>query len=386
MFNNIQQLQKLLETSRHILAVLGDEQNNDAIAGALALKKFFNKQHKQIDLVSNNFQPPKILSFLTGLEQIKPELTHLQKFIIKVDISKNKIETISYDIKDNWLSINLTPKKGFITKNELRTAQSTYKYDLIITLNALELESLGDIFFNNTDLFYRTPIVNIDHRAGNEHFGQINLVDITATSTSEIIFKTLKQLNASHINEEIATALLTGMISQTRSFKIPNVNPNTLNVAGCLMDLGADREKIIGHLYYTKSISTLKLWGQALSNMQSDHETGLAWTVVTHDNFIRSGTHENDLKDLIHDLISSSPEIKIFLVVYENHTVENKKINCLLAVEKYFDALELSKSFNPSGNKKIAAFSFSDKNLKEAEETAIAEIKQKAKNILANLN
>ncbi|PIT88308.1 MAG: hypothetical protein COU29_00760 [Candidatus Magasanikbacteria bacterium CG10_big_fil_rev_8_21_14_0_10_36_32] len=384
MFTTTQQLQKLLETSRHILVVFGAEKNPDAIAGALALKKFFDKQHKQIDLVSTNFKQPSAMSFLPGLEQIKSELTHLQKFIIKVDISKSKIETISYDVKDDWLSINLTPKHGFITKNELRTAQSTYKYDLIITLSAQDLESLGDIFLNNTDLFYRVPIVNIDHRPSNEHFGQINLVDISATSSSEIIFKTLEQLNAAHIDEEIATALLTGMISQTRSFKTPNVNPDTLNLAGRLMNLGADREKIIRHLYYTKSLATLKLWGQALSNLQNDRETGLAWTTVTREDFARSGASEDDLRELIHDLISNSPEIKMILIIFENSN--DKKINCLLATEKYFDAMELSKTFNPSGDKKIAVFSISDKNLKEAEETAVTEIRNKAKFLLSGLN
>ncbi len=272
----------------------------------------------------------------------------------------------------------------FITKNELRTAQSTYKYDLIITLSAQDLESLGDIFLNNTDLFYRVPVVNIDHRPSNEHFGQINLVDISATSSSEIIFKTLEQLNAAHIDEEIATALLTGMISQTRSFKTPNVNPDTLNLAGRLMNLGADREKIIRHLYYTKSLSTLKLWGQALSNLQNDRETGLAWTTVTREDFARSGASEDDLRELIHDLISNSPEIKMILIVFENSN--DKKINCLLATEKHFDAMELAKSFSPSGDKKIAVFSISDKNLKEAEETAVAEIRNKAKFLLAGLN
>lgn len=386
MLNTAQQLHKLLEASRHILVVFGAEKNDDAIAGALAFKNFFNKQRKQVDIVSFNFQAPKHLSFLTGLEQIKPGLTHLQKFIIKVDVSKTKLETISYDIKDNWLAINLTPKQGSFTKNELRTAQSTYKYDLIITLSTPDLESLGDIFFNNTDLFYRTPIINIDHRTGNEHFGQLNLMDITATSTSEIIFKNLEEPGAAYINEEMATALLTGMISQTRSFKTPNVTPNTLHLASRLMNLGADREKIVHHLYYTKSISTLKLWGQALSNLKNDHEAGLVWTAVTREDFIRSGASETDLKDLIHELISNSPEAKMILIVYENLMANTQKINCLLATEKYFDAIELAKPFNPTGNKKTAVFSFSDKKLKEAEEIAVREIKQKAKFLLASSN
>jgi len=112
----------------------------------------------------------------------------LQKFTIKVDISKTKIDSLSYDIKDDWLYIHLNPKQGTISKKELRTAQSSFKYDLIITLNSPDLESLGDIFENNTDLFYRVPIINIDHQAGNEHYGATNLVELNKTSAGEIVY------------------------------------------------------------------------------------------------------------------------------------------------------------------------------------------------------
>ena len=59
------------------------------------------------------------------------------------------------------LSIISLPSK-VRSKNELRTAQSGLKYDLIITVNAQDLESLGNVFFNNTDLFYKVPIINFD--------------------------------------------------------------------------------------------------------------------------------------------------------------------------------------------------------------------------------
>ena len=114
--NTTQQLQQALEKSKHILLVLPTEKNNDALSAALALKLFLKKQYKQADIVADGFVLPKILKFLPGIEDIKPELTHLQKFIIKVDVSKAKIETLSYDIKDNWLSIYLTPSRALSPK------------------------------------------------------------------------------------------------------------------------------------------------------------------------------------------------------------------------------------------------------------------------------
>lgn len=373
--NDIQQLKHLLESGKHILLVLNSSQNTDSICGAVAWKKWLEKQNKQVDIIADNFALPKNLQFIKGAEEIQPQISHLQKFILKVDITNVKIDTLSYDIKDNWLSIYLTPKQGVLTKNELRTAQSGLKYDLIITIGAQDLESLGKIFFNNTDLFYKVPVINFDNHPGNEHFGQINFVELTATAISEIIYKTIKQISEAHIDADIATTLLAGMISQTRSFQTTNVTPHTLNTASELMNLGADREKIVKHLFRTKSISSLRIWGEALTHMESDPHLGFVWTTITRENFSRAGATEDELKELIDELINNSPEAKLILLLYENTRGENK-VHGFLSVDKQRDAKMLLQNFQPEGNKKTASFTIANKTIKEVELEVVEKIKK----------
>src|SRR3989339_395677 len=207
MLTDFQQLHHLITDSRQILLVLDINRTDDDIASALAMRVFLEKQSKQMEVASVDFKAPTRLRFLPGLEEIKPQLSGLQKFTIKVDVSKAKIETLSYEVKDNWLSIYLNPTQGTITKDDLRTAQSDYKFDLIISIGARDLESLGEIFLHNTDLFYKTPIINIDHQTSNEHFGQVNMVDTTASSNSEVIYKIIQQLGESFFEEKIAYCL-----------------------------------------------------------------------------------------------------------------------------------------------------------------------------------
>jgi phosphoesterase RecJ-like protein len=371
--NEIQQLQKIVENSKYILLLLNSRENGDAIASALALKTIFEKQHRQADIVCSDFAAPKQLSFLPGISSIKDSLSNLQKFIIKVDVSKTPIESLSYDIKNSLLYIYLTPKHGLLSKNELRTAQSTFKYDCIITLNTPDLDSLGGVFINNTDLFYRTPVVAIDHLASNERYGQINLVDLSATSTSEVVYKFIKETADQFMNEPLATTLLTGMTTATGGFKNPNISPSTLQIASTLMARGADREKIIHNLYRTRSISTLKLWGEALTHLQTNPKMGLVWTTITREDFSRSGSTPDDLKGIIEELLSNSPEAKVILLLYE---IENggKKIGGIVATEKNFDALHLVKPLQPEGTKRMAKFIIKDKLLKEAEDQVIKTI------------
>lgn len=382
--NEPQQLASVFKSSKYILLLFNNQNNGDAIASAVALKLFLEKQHKQVDIASSEFISPKTFSFLPEIKAIKPALTQLQKFIIKVDVKRNPIETISYDIKDDTLSIYLTPKSGLISKQELRTAQSTFKYDLIVTLGTADLESLGSIYLNNTDLFYRTSIVNIDHQANNERYGQINIVDLTATSTSEIVYKALKQLGETYLDTPIATALFAGMTVATKSFRNQNITPATLQSASELVTYGADREKVVQALYRTRSIGTLKLWGQALTHLEHDPKLGLVWSTITRDDFARSGSSSDDLKGVVEELIGNAPDAKVIALFYETDDASGKHTNCLLTAEKNYDALELLNPYHPVGNKKQAVAAINGKPMTEAQNEVLELLKQTLQNRTKN--
>lgn len=376
MLNEYQQFKKVLDDSKHVLLVFGHSENTDALSGALAIAKLIEKQGKQADIACPNFVLPKNLQFLNGVEEIKSELTHLQKFIIKVDVSQTKIETISYDIKDNWLSIYLTPKKGNYTKDNLRTSQSSFKYDLIIVLGTPDLSALNGIFLNNTDLFYNTPIINIDCNAGNEHFGQINIIDINATSVSEIIFDLIKNLGEAYIDTNIATTILTGIISATQSFKTNNVTPHTLQIAGQLINHGAEREKIIQNLYRTKSIGTLKLWGVALSRIKNDTTKKFAWTTILRDHFLTCNATEEDLNGLASELLQNSPEIDLSLILFEGQEKEKSVIKGILFSKKHLNCRAILRTFEPKGDKNYATIILENKTIADAEKEVTEEIKK----------
>jgi len=373
MLTEIQQFEQFIKQSKNILICFSDEQSIDNIAASLSLQKILRQEKKQVDIVCEKYLTNKNLRFLEGFDKIKNKISDLQKLIIKVDISKVKIDTLSYDISDNWLSIHLNPKSGTITKQNLRTAQTALKYDLVITVGAPDLESLGQIFVNNTDLFYGVPIVNIDNSPGNEHYGQINFCKLKAVCKTEIVYEIIKKIDETKIDAVLATYILTGMVSATRSFKTNNVTPLLLNKVGELMDAGGEREKIIKYLYHTKSISTLKLWGKALSKMKSDSKIGLVWTTLTAHDLTEVNKDDFGLSDIIDELIGNSPEAKMILLLNES---DHQKIDGVFVVNNEFDAKEILKQFNPTGTKHKVNFIIENKNLLETEEKIIAEIKK----------
>lgn len=372
---DIEQMKQLITKSKHILIALKKDPSGDAISGALACSLFLKQLQKHIDVVSDDFVLPKKFAFLPQAESIKSRMPHLQKFIIHVDVKDMGLQELSYDVKDGMLEIFLTPQHGFFTHDHIRTAQTNFRYDLIITLDTPDLESLGDLYTNNTDLFYKVPVLNIDTSPANEHYGALNCVDVTASSTSEVIANLLEHMNAALFEKDIATALLTGMIAATQSFKTKNVKPQALTLASKLVGIGADREYIIQHLYRTKTLSTLKLWGQALAHLQYSPSLGLVSVSLTREDFTRSGATEQELYDIIDELIMNSPEAKMVLLTHEKFG--DSEVQAILRCSNGHNAKQLMTNFNPRGDRKQATFTLKGKTLQDAEQTITEELRNR---------
>ncbi len=377
----IQQIHQLLEDKKHVLITFRSQYSSDSVASALALALFLKKIGKRVDIVSDQFSLPKQLSFLKQSEVIQSRFRHLQKFIVTIDVAKTGLNELSYDVKDEKLRIFITPKEGFLTRDQIRTAQTDFKYDMIMVIDSPDLSSLGSLYENNSDLFFQLPILNIDHAPHNEQFGHINIVDITKVSTAEVVYELLNQLGAEYIDEPIATALLTGMIANTRSFKTEHVKPTTLTTASKLMSLGAKREYIVQHLYRTKTIATLKLWGQALAHLTSYPDLSLVSTSITREDFSRSGATEHDLYDIVDELIANAPEAKLILLLHEHARQENgaETIHAFLHTTKDFDAKLLTQPFHPEGERQRVTFTLQSTSLKEAEDKIITTIREQQK-------
>jgi phosphoesterase RecJ-like protein len=368
-----QQIREVIRKSHHILITFKKDYSIDAIASALALYLILKKQDKLVDIICSDFELPKNLKFLPQAKKISPEISNLQKFVISVDTSEDKIDEFSYNLESDQLKIYITPKAGSFTKDNLNAQSSDYKYDLIITLDSPDLDSLGKLYQNFTEFFYNTTIINIDHQPENEHFGQINLTNMNAVATAEILFNLIKELNKNLLDKEIATCLLTGLISKTRSFKTPNVTPKTLEIASQLLSAEADRETIIKSLYRSRDLSTLNLWGRVLARLKSEKSNKLVWSLLTEHDFVEAGADQKDLADVIDELISFVPGVEIVILIYQ---LSGK--NCVLVrTLKNQNALYLTSSFNSQGSKNLAEFCLTEKTLMEAEKEVIKKIKQR---------
>lgn len=402
-----QQFFNLIKKANNILISFPTDWNGDAISGSLALALYLKKIGKQVEIGAekndevNSFSIPiDSFKFLPGFSDIKTSLENLMKFVVSVDLKNAKVSQIKYTIDDNYLNFIISPKSGFFKPEDIKSSMQGFKYDLIITINSKDLESLGRVYDSNIDFFYKTDIINIDNNPENEDYGQVNIINLNAVSTTEIIYDLLSSNEADSklLNEDIATCLLTGIIYKTKSFKTSNLTPKTLQISSKLIELGARREEIVANLYRSRSLSTLKLWGRVLNNLNSANDNTIIWSTIFKNDFDSSAASEENLQDIIDELILSIPTAKIIAIFYSNNEIlipreeqdedsseqtavvcqddsnEIFKTKILIYSVKNINSLDLIKNLNPKGNNKMA-YATSSRPIKEVETEVISNIK-----------
>ena len=406
----------LIDKSKNILISFPIDWNGDAIASSLAMYLYLKKIGKNVEIgaekmqKNNNFKiPAESFKFLPAFSEIKNSLENLMKFVVSLDLSNTKVSHVKYTIEDNKLNFIISPQNGFFTNDDIKSSMSGFKYDLIITLNTHDLESLGRIYDNNIDFFYKTNIINIDHSPENEEFGQLNIINLNAVSTSEVVYNLFFDHKKELIDEQIATCLLTGIIFKTKSFKTNNLTPQTLKVSSDLIELGAKREEIVSNLYRSRSLNTLKLWGRVLNNLKSIESNSIVWATLFKNDFRETKAGEENLQDIIDELIVSMPSAKIIIIFYslsELSVLENNYINeedksefddktiiihdekneeifqtkAIVYSVKNINSLEILKEYGPEGTKKIAQANIK-KPIIEVEKTVIETVKKRLEKI-----
>jgi nanoRNase/pAp phosphatase (c-di-AMP/oligoRNAs hydrolase) len=369
------QVFELLKKSRQILIIIRKDWTGDAVSSALALAEFFRSLSRRVDIICQDFKQSSNFSYLP-LSLIQPVLGNLQKFVVSVDMSQTGLGEFEYDESENRLNFYITPKTGQLTKDNISSAASGFKYDLIITLATPDLEALGEAYGKHGDFFYSTPKINVDNNPQNEYYGNINLVNIAASSTAEIVYDLIREYDENLINDNVATYLLSGIITATKNFKSPAVTPKTLALAGYLIGRGARRDQIIQNLYQNRFLSTLKLWGRVLSRLNNDLNDKIIWSVLSLSDFLETSTNAEELPDVVEELIVSMPKTEIIVLLYEDRRGEQVDIKVLIYSVKNRDAVFLSRKFNPQGNKDLARFTLTGVTLAEAEHQVIEEIKK----------
>lgn len=312
-----EQLHKFIDSSKEVIIFIPENPSFDAIGSAWALSIFLSKKNIKTTVVSPDQDENKV-AFLPKPENVISTISGAREFVLSFNTTRNKITGLRQETVGDFFNVYLTPEKGSIDPRDFSFILAKFKYDLIIVLDSPDLENLGKVYINNSDLFFEVPIVNIDHRSNNENFGQINLVDSKASSCAEILKTALENIDSNIIDESIATCLLTGIIGATNNFQRKNTTPKALLNAAELMDKGADQQGIIRFMYKTQPLNILKLLGRVMSKLNWEEKHKLAWTTLSIEDFVQSRSTSENLPIILEKLQENYTDGQIFMIIYND--------------------------------------------------------------------
>ena len=123
-------------------------------------------------------------------------------------------------------------------------------------------------------------IVNVDHHPSNSRFGDVNVIEPSASAVGQMVLVMLEHFGFP-ITPTIATNLYVALLTDTGGFRHENTTPQALEDAARLAKLGADPGHIATMVYKMRPETTLKLSGLSLATMRVELQGRLAWAKVT---------------------------------------------------------------------------------------------------------
>ena len=227
--------------------------------------------------------------------------TALRLALIKKGVSADL--TCYYDIPEKLTYIKSTD-------NYSKTIDKEAEYDAFIAVdcaNEYMFSELYGKFSKHKNTF------NIDHHVSNTRYAKFNFVEDTA-ATCEIIYSLICEMGAI-IDSEIATSLLTGIITDTGAFHHSNATDRTLMIASELKKAGADLHYIMKRNFKDQPKERAVLYGKVISKTRYYLEDRVGVIVISRNDIEESGAVDNMTEGFIdYPMTVESVEVAISLL------------------------------------------------------------------------
>jgi len=234
----------------------------------------------------------------------------------------------------------------FLPNLDLLSDNTDININMIICLDCANYERLGKIdeLFNKAK--YR---INIDHHQSNEFYGDVNIVKKGYSSTCELVFDLINEINLP-IDKEISMSLLTGISTDTGRFLYSATTADTLAKASRLVENGADMMKINELIYQSKKFEAQLLENEILSKTEIYNDY-VAFGFVMTDQLNKYNVEISDIDSVI-NTFRDTDKIKISVLI-KQQTENEYKVS--FRSKGNIDVGLIAKNLGGGGHKNAAA-------------------------------
>jgi phosphoesterase RecJ-like protein len=242
-------------------------------------------------------------------------------------------------------------------------------FDLVVSLDCSDRYRMGEgIARFVDDMPAAVPLINVDHHVTNTRFGDVNWVDPAAVATAQMVLELAEALGW-ELAPPVATCLLNGLITDTRSFRTSNVDARAIQAALRLMEAGASLADITRRALEQRSLASVRLWGQAIERLRL--EDGVLWTAVTDDMRRALGLNGNDFSGLA-NFLSGIREADVVIVFTER---EEGTIDVGMRAAPGLDVARMALRLGGGGHPQAAGCTL-EGELAQVQERVLAEVRR----------
>lgn len=276
MDNARQQIVDSIKKSSNILVAVSSDPSVDELSAALGLSIILNNMDKRATAVFSGAVPPAI-EFLEPGKTFENSADSLRDFIIA--LNKEKADHLRYKVEGDVVKIFITPYKTKLSQDDLEFSQGDYNVDMVLALGVKDQEHLDKALEAHGKILHDATVVTIT--AGNDasSLGSLDWHDATASSLCEMSVSLADGLKGEGpiLNEQIATAFLTGIVSATARFSNDRTTSRAMTMAAQLMAAGANQQLIAAKLEEGNDLPPKSAvpTGNEPENKASENDNGL---------------------------------------------------------------------------------------------------------------
>ena len=213
-------------------------------------------------------------------------------------------------------------------------------------------------------------IINIDHHTTNTRFGHYHLVDENACATSEIVYRLIQAMGL-ELDTTMATAIYTGILTDTGSFRFSNTNRAAFSICESMVAKGVSPSTVSKHVYGAYSLGRIKLLNLALDSIEISNNGHLSVMTVTRSMLTETGTQPEDADGLI-NYARRIQDVKVAALIHEQESGNavagsQKQFHVSLRSDGSVDVSRIASDFGGGGHAEAAGFSI---------ESSLAELKR----------
>lgn len=188
-------------------------------------------------------------------------------------------------------------------------------------------------------------ILEIDHHSSRCSFGDYSMVDDEASCAGELVYFLLEELGVT-VTKEIAQNILTSIIVETNSFRLPGLRPQTFEICAELLRTGVEFSRVAESVYWVSSRETELLGGICLSRCSFSQSGQLVHSSLTCRDLQKVGAKEAD-GDPVVEKLRAMNGVKLAVLFREK---DSSSLRVSFRSRKGIDVAELAEKFGGGGH------------------------------------